>query len=47
MYRIWFDPINVTFEADIGGGVASVIRNQLERQQQIIGMVAAPRLQMF
>lgn len=39
-----FDPINVTFEADIGGGVASVVRDQLERQQQIIGMGSAPRL---
>ena len=39
-----FDPINVTFEADIGGQVASVIRNQLESQQRIIGMTAAPRL---
>ena len=39
-----FDPINVTFEADIGGGVASIIRDQIERQQKIIGMSAAPRL---
>ena len=39
-----FDPINVTFEADIGGNVSSVIRSQLERQQRIIGMTAAPRL---
>lgn len=39
-----FDPINVTFEADIGGNVSSVIRSQLERQQRIIGMAAAPRL---
>ncbi len=39
-----FDPINVTFEADIGGGVASVIQRQLELQQRIIGMSAAPRL---
>lgn len=39
-----FEPINTTFEADIGGRVSSVIRAQLERQQQIIGMGAAPRL---
>lgn len=39
-----FDPINVTFEADIGGGVASVVRAQLERQQRIIGIGSAPRL---
>lgn len=39
-----FDPINVTFEVDIGGGVASVIRDQLELQQKIIGMASAPRL---
>ena len=39
-----FDPINVTFEADIGGGVASIIQAQLERQQRIIGLSAAPRL---
>jgi hypothetical protein len=39
-----FDPINVTFEADISGGVSSVIRDQLERQQRIIGMTSAPRL---
>ena len=39
-----FDPINVTFEADIGGNVASVIQRQLEQQQRIIGMSAAPRL---
>lgn len=39
-----FEPINVTFEADIGGRVSSVIRAQLESQQQIIGMGSAPRL---
>ena len=39
-----FDPINATFEADIGGGVATVIRNQLELQQRIIGIGSAPRL---
>lgn len=39
-----FDPINITFEADIGGGVASAIRAQLERTQRIIGMGSAPRL---
>ncbi|QDJ96507.1 structural protein [Xanthomonas phage Xoo-sp13] len=39
-----FDPINATFEADIGGGVSSVVRAQLERQQRIIGLAAAPRL---
>lgn len=39
-----FDPLNVTFEADIGGGVSTVIQQQLERQQKIIGMASAPRL---
>lgn len=39
-----FDPINVTFEADVGGGVAGAIQAQLEAQQRIIGMAAAPRL---
>ncbi len=39
-----FDPLNITFEADIGGGVSTVVRNQLELQQRIIGIGSAPRL---
>lgn len=39
-----FDPINITFESDIGGQVAQLIQEQLESQQRIIGMSAAPRL---
>lgn len=39
-----WEPVNVTFEADIGGRVEAAIRNQLEIQQRIIGMQSAPRL---
>jgi hypothetical protein len=39
-----FEPINVTFEADIGGNVSAIIRSQLESQERIIGMSSAPRL---
>lgn len=39
-----FEPLVVTVEDDIGGGVAEAIRAQLEIQQQIIGIGAAPRL---
>lgn len=39
-----FDPINITFESDIGGQVSALVRAQLERQQRIIGLASAPRL---
>lgn len=33
-----FDPINVVFETDIGGGVLRAIQDRLEFQQKLIGM---------
>lgn len=39
-----FEPINVTFEDDLNGGVQSALQEQLELQQNIIGLNAAPRL---
>lgn len=39
-----FEPLNVTFEDDLNGGVTAAIQEQLELQQNIIGLNAAPRL---
>ncbi len=39
-----FEPINITFEDDINGGVTAALQAQLELQQNIIGLNAAPRL---
>lgn len=39
-----FEVLNVTFEDDLNGGVTSAIQEQLELQQNIIGLNAAPRL---
>jgi hypothetical protein len=39
-----FSPINLTFEADIGGQVPLQLQAQVERQQQLIAPFAAPRL---
>ena len=39
-----FEPVNVTFEDDINGGVTAAIQEQIELQQNIIGLNAAPRL---
>ncbi len=39
-----FEPITVTFEADVGGHVEAAIRAQEELQQRIIGMGSAARL---
>lgn len=39
-----FETITMTFEADIGGGVAAAIQEQLEFQQRLIGNSAAPRM---
>lgn len=39
-----FDPINITFEDDLNGGVTSALQEQLELQQNIIGLNSAPRL---
>jgi len=39
-----FDPMNITFEDDIGGKVATSIQNQLERQQNIIAQTPSPLL---
>lgn len=39
-----FETISIVLESDIGGGVARVIREQLEQQQKIIGMNPAPRM---
>lgn len=36
--------ISMTFEADLGGGVAAEIQSQLELQQQIIGFGSVPTL---
>ena len=33
-----FETINVSFEADIGGGVYKALQDQLEHQQKLIGM---------
>jgi hypothetical protein len=39
-----FEPVNITFEDDIGGGVTAAIQSQIERQQKLIGLAPAPRL---
>jgi len=39
-----FEPVNVTFEDDLDGGVTAAIQEQLELQQNIIGLNASPRL---
>ncbi len=39
-----FETITVVFESDIGGGVSTALRDQLEQQQKIIGMSSKPRL---
>ena len=39
-----FEPVNITFEDDLNGGVTAAIQEQLELQQNIIGLNAAPRL---
>jgi hypothetical protein len=39
-----FEPVNITFEADIGGRVAAALRDQWEVQQKVIGMQSAPRM---
>jgi len=39
-----FEPINITFEDDLNGGVTSALQAQLELQQNIIGLNSAPRL---
>jgi hypothetical protein len=39
-----FDPMNITFEDDIGGRVSAAIQNQLERQQNIIAQTPSPLL---
>lgn len=39
-----FDPINMTFEDDTGGLVAEALKNQLEKQQNIIGQSSSPML---
>lgn len=39
-----FEPISITFEDDFGSAVTTAIQQQLERQQQIIGLGAAPGL---
>jgi len=39
-----FEPVNITFEDDLNGGVTAALQDQLELQQNIIGLTAAPRL---
>ena len=39
-----FEPITVTFEADVGGEVEYAVRAQQELTERIIGMQSAPRL---
>jgi len=39
-----FEPVNITFEDDLNGGVTAAIQAQIELQQQIIGLGSAPRL---
>ena len=39
-----FQPVNVTFEDDINGGVSAALQQQLELQQNIIGANPSPRL---
>lgn len=39
-----FEPLNITFEDDLNGGVTSALQEQVELQQNIIGLNAAPRL---
>jgi hypothetical protein len=39
-----FEPLNITFEDDLNGGVTAALQAQLELQQNIIGLNAAPRL---
>jgi hypothetical protein len=39
-----YEPVNISFEADIGGQVEQTVQQQLEIQQKLIGNGAAPRL---
>lgn len=39
-----FDPMNITFEDDTGGLVANALKNQLEKQQNIIAQTPSPLL---
>lgn len=39
-----FEMMNVTFEPDSGGRVQRILQAQLESQQKLIGMSAAPRM---
>ena len=39
-----FEPVNITFEDDLNGGVTAAIQEQLELQQNIIGLNSSPRL---
>lgn len=39
-----FQPINVSFDDDVGGLVATTVQSQLQLQQQIIGNSSSPRL---
>jgi hypothetical protein len=39
-----FETIDVTFEDDLNGGVTAALQEQLELQQNLIGLNAAPRL---
>ena len=39
-----FEPVNVTFEVDVGGEVEYILRAQQERTQKIIGLLSAARL---
>jgi len=39
-----FETIDIQFEDDINGGVTSALQEQLELQQNIIGLNASPRL---
>lgn len=39
-----FQPINVTFEDDVGGAVVTALQRQSERQQKIIGVNPGPYL---
>ena len=39
-----FETVDIQFEDDLNGGVTSALQEQLELQQNIIGLNAAPRL---
>jgi len=39
-----FEVVTITFEDDLNGGVTKALNEQLELQQSIIGLTAAPRL---